>query len=376
MNMRVISRSNRIFIVFVDILLWVATLPWRMTERRNTTSGVRKILVMELWGIGDLVMMSAVIAPLREAYPDAEICLLSKAYGKELFCPGQAFDRYFIFDFPWTKFRGKYKLWQWDWQRMSGLIETLRREKFDVILDARGDVRNNVLSLLTGGQRRIGYGWTGGACLLTDLGEDPLRKRHRVEAWQALLNRLGIDAAGSCPRLATDAEADVKADTFLKQAGYAPDDFIIGIHPGARMAVRRWPLDRFLESARQIEKKFGGRIVFFKDPDIDIKAINAFPVFEGGLSDLVAMITRVKVFICNDTGVMHIATAVGTPVIAVFGPGEVETIGPYGPGHTVVRKDNVDCRPCWDYCRCGEPYCLRDIRPEDVVGAVEKLWHK
>jgi ADP-heptose:LPS heptosyltransferase len=87
---------------------------------------------------------------------------------------------------------------------------------------------------------------------------------------------------------------------------------------------------------------------------------------------MMAVIKKLKLFICNDTGVMHIAAALGIPVIAVFGPGEKETIGPYGPEHVIVRKESVKCRPCWDYCRYKLPHCILDISADQVMQKVEE----
>ena len=111
---------------------------------------MRRILVMELWGIGDVVMMSAVLAPLRKAYPQAEICVLCQDHGREVLGQNKEISRFHCFKFPWTVFHGKYFFWTWDWRGLWRTLRALRQEKFDLILDARGDPRNDLLSFMTG----------------------------------------------------------------------------------------------------------------------------------------------------------------------------------------------------------------------------------
>jgi len=152
----------------------------------------QKILIIELWGIGDIVLMSSILPALKDRFPQAEVCLLSKNIAKQII-KDRFIDKFFLFDFPWTGFKNKYKLWRWDWKGLFKLIKKLRKEKFDLILDARGDIRNNFLSFLIGGKRRLGYNWSGGGIFLTDVIKIDYKNIHRVEAWNVILRHLNVN---------------------------------------------------------------------------------------------------------------------------------------------------------------------------------------
>ncbi len=129
----------------------------------------KKILVLELWGIGDVVLSTGALRQLKKNFQGAEIVLLAKEHAREILFNNWDVDRVITFNFPWTRFKGKYILWAWDWLGLIKLIRQLRRERFDLVIDARGDIRNNFLSFVIGGRKRVGYDWTGGGFFLTDI---------------------------------------------------------------------------------------------------------------------------------------------------------------------------------------------------------------
>jgi ADP-heptose:LPS heptosyltransferase len=333
-----------------------------------------KILIVELWGIGDTVMMSSVLATLREKFPAALIFVLCQQHGADVLKENQEIDRFFIFKFPWTVFKGKYRLWQWDWKGLIGLIRTLRLEKFDLILDARRDPRNNFLSFLIGAKKRVGYGWKVCGFFLTDVVGLKDEKTHRVEAWKGLLAHLGVQTGNVRPDIHISAEEKKWADEFLKSNGISDKDFVIGIHPGARIKTRCWPLERFAAVTAHVQRQYNAKVIVFIEPSgygADIQPQVEHLKVKLSLRETAAVMNTLNLLICNDTGTMHLAAALGVCVVAVFGPTCPLRFGPFGKGHKVVIKNDCSCRPCFDRCRYHEPLCLTGIATEEVIREVD-----
>ncbi|NTV29675.1 MAG: glycosyltransferase family 9 protein [Candidatus Omnitrophica bacterium] len=318
---------------------------------------VRKVLIVELWGIGDVVMMSAVLQPIRAAFPQAEICVLSQPHGREILLENREVDRFFMFRFPWIAFRGKYFFWRWDWSGIVRIIMSLRREKFDLLLDARGDPRNVLLAGLIGAKRSVVFNKSD-------------RIKHRVAHWGEVLLQLGLKPQAMRPSITLIADELIEADRFLVSIFAGRPARLAGIHPGAAQKVRCWSLARFEAIASRL-KAGGVGVLVLAEPDgygEEISRSLGLPSCRLGLRQLAAIIARLDLLVCNDTGVMHIAAAVDTPLVAVFGPGSPDFIGPRGVASVVLRECRY--RPCFDHCRRDSAECLDKVTVDDVWKAV------
>jgi len=372
-------RKNKIIIFLTNALLgFIFCLPVILAglNKKKRSESIRKILILELWGIGDLVMMSSALKSLDNAFPRAKIALLSKEPGKALFEKDPCMDEVITFDFPWTSFKGKYKICNWDWAGLRKVIARLRKENFDLILDARGDIRNNLLSFLIGGKRRIGYNWTSGGYFLTDVISSVSRDRHRVDSWIGILKYLNIENTDARPHLHISEEQEKSCDDFLRRYDIEDGSLLVGIHPGGAVKLRCWQLERFAEVAVHVRNVHKGKIFVFIEPGgfgENIPIEGDFIKVRVPLLDLPGFIKKMDLLICNDSSAMHIATAVGTDVITIFGPGDVNLIGPYSHGRAeVVMKDNVDCRPCFDHCKYDNHFCLNEVKVNEVIEAAER----
>jgi ADP-heptose:LPS heptosyltransferase len=337
-----------------------------------------KILVLELWGIGDVVLVSGILRVLKQSFPPSEITLLSKQHAEIILSNNKNVDKFMTFNFPWTKFRGKYHLWKWDWIGLIRLIKKLRAEKFELILDARGDVRNNLLSFLIGAKRRVGYNWTGGGYFLTDIVKHDRDKLHRVDAWAKLIKHIGIQNSDICPAIVISEEEKNWADNFLRYKGVDKRKMLVGVHPGAGIKTRCWPLERFSKVVDYLKQK-DIQVVVFIEPDgygQDMRVPEGCLKVKVSLREYAALIKEFDFLICNDGGAMHISAAVKTPVVAIFGPMKQEWFGPYGEGHLVVIKEDIFCRPCFDYCKHKEAYCLNGITEDQVMRQIDLMIDK
>ena len=369
-----VDRQKKVLLNFIDIFgKLIFDNKFLKKKRILSVSEINKLLIIEIWSIGDLIMITPLLIALRNKLPTVEITLLSKSYASELLKYSPV-NKYVFFDFPWTRFAGKYKVWKWNWLGLLKLIKRLREEKYDLSLDARGDFRNNLLSFLIGAKRRIGYDWTGGGYFLTDVAQFDYNNGHRVDAWLNLLNYLGIKVESPKPYLSVAKDEEEWAESFLREKGIGEGDLVIGIHPGARIKTRCWPLDRFAEVADYIKDNYKSKIIVFIEPDDygqDIPIKKEHLKVKVSLRQLIALIKQLNLLICNDGGAMHIATAVDTPVVAIFGPTNPVWFGPYGNNHSIIIKEDIKCRPCFDYCKYKEPFCITKISVEEVLKEVD-----
>ncbi|HVF40785.1 MAG TPA: glycosyltransferase family 9 protein [Gemmatimonadaceae bacterium] len=340
--------------------------------KANGNGSVRKILVVELWHMGDVVLVTPFLSKLRQLFPDARITLIAKPHAEELLRFSGLVDEVIPFDFPWTATEEKYRFSRYDRKALTGLLKRLRAERFDLTFDCRMDLRSNLLTRATRAPRRVGYDFGGGGFLLTDSLPPPPLDQHKVDDWLALLGpvlpdwRQNTDDA-SLPRLVVTDEECEEARKFLGLHDLGDDDMIVGIHPGGSHDGKRWPIENFEEAARSLAAKRNVNVLIFVDPEGTGANMQLGPTatfVRTSIREMMALMTRCATVICNDSGPMHIAAALGVPVVAMFTTGNPDWYGPQGAGHSVVGT--------------GAPWGeVNDtITVSEVVEAAERNLHK
>lgn len=370
---RTITRRKLVTLSALDAVGRPAAAVLGAMQPRRASGRVERILVVELWGLGDVVLMTPLLSALREELPSAHITLLAKPFARTLLQESGLVDEVVAFDFPWTSHHQKYSPARYSPRDLGALFRELRRMRFDVSLDARRDIRSNVVTFLSGAARRIGYDFGGGAYLLTDAIPSGSQGDHKIDDWLRLAEPLlGRVPARNQPTLRVSPEERAAAAAQLARLGIDPDRPLVGVHPGASHPVRRWDAARLRHVCQAVRDEHGAQVIVFREPGSTAHAgLPAGVVeYEPDLRMLMAMTSLCSVFVCNDSGPMHIAVALDVPVTAVFGPQRSEWYGPIGPKHRVVRIDEMPCRPCFDACIHPEPYCMTRIASGDIVGAV------
>jgi ADP-heptose:LPS heptosyltransferase len=282
---------------------------------------------------------------------------------------------------------------------LLGLIAKIRKEKFDIAYDFSFDSRYGLWSKWAGIKKRIGYDYKGRGRFLTE--KMPLSGysgRHVVEYYMDLL---GISLGGA--PLGVPYHIDVSPDAAARAkdrlAGLKSAGLIIGIAPGGgaswgRDAIyKQWPAEKFSEVAQRCVKDRAAGIVLLGSADektlcvqiasarlpAGLAMTNGKPILDLsgqlGLEELAAVIKELDLLVCNDGGPLHMAVALGTPTVSVFGPVDEKVYGPYPAGtlHAVVTK-NIACRPCYknlrfNGCTNGRK-CTLDISVDEVYGKV------
>ena len=347
------------------------------TPSSRLSGDVRDILVVEYWNLGDIVMQSPFLINLRIQYPSARIVLLTSPKVVPLIANQELVDEIIEVCVPWAQHYSrlrKYNPFSPLWLHLYRMLHALRARHFDLAFSARADLRDNFMLWFINARRRVGYAFGGGGYFLTDRVVPDLRNPHFSNRWIRLLEHLGKPILERQPRLHLTNEERQAARKLLLDRGVRTGDFLVAVHPGARSLTRQWGEANFIEVAERLLQKFPIKIIWFQEPGQHALAPAGSDVVPLSLPlrEFMAVLSECGVFICNDSGPMHMATALNVPVVAVFGPTEPAWFGPLGPDNEIVIRSGFWCRPCFDYCIFDQPYCLRTININDVYQAAEK----
>lgn len=345
----------------------------------------RRVLLLRLERIGDLLMTLDAIRAVRARAPAAEIRLVVGSWNAALARLVPAVDRVESIDAPWLSQEGTRS----SVREVAARILQWRRHDFDLAINFEPDVRGNALLAAGGARRRIGYATGGGGGFLTGA----LRYDRGVHAAANALRLVeralpaGRASSGTGPPLRIPADAETRAARRLaSHAGRGP---LVGVNPGAGRAVKEWPAACFAAAAAALAESEDATIVLLgsaSDAAATAGVRAALPRgvrlidLAGGapLVDLAAVLRRLALLVTPDTGPMHLAAAVGTPVVGIFGPSDPVRYAPLSPRAAVVHAD-LWCRPCNRMrrpprrCSSGTPDCIARVGVDAVVDAARRL---
>ena len=357
--------------------------PLRWLPARRPPTPVRRVLLMRLERIGDLLMTLEAISDARRAWPDATLDLAVGSWNEGLARMVPGIHRVHTADLPWLS-RGERPT---SWSQLVHEARRWGRESYDVVINLEPDIRTNALAWLTGAPVRVGYGNGGGQAFLTRVATyDP--GRHGSENARNLVAHASgaavPSAAAPGPRLAIPEHEQARAIARLGDAGRP----WIGVHANGGRESKQWHLDRFAAVARALHAHTGGTIVLTGgEADAALvgtvaRAIADVPhvsvVGHLSIPELGALIGALDLFVTGDTGPMHIAGAVETPVVALFGPSDPARYGPRARHERIVRVQ-IPCSPCGmvrlppERCRGHVPDCMDAITVEMVVSHARDL---
>lgn len=342
------------------------------------TSKIGKILIVRTDRIGDVLLSTPIIKATRHTFPKAHIVFMARPYTSCIVNGNPYLDEVIVYD----KY-GAHRSW-WGSLRFAF---TLRKKRFDLALILHPTNRAHIVTFLAGIPVRIGYRKKFGF-LLTEAIEDKKRfgQKHELEYNFDLAKLAGIEPIDKSLFMSIDKEDERFIDEVLEENGITSSDNLVAFHPGASCPSKRWPPKNFSVVGDRLGGTYNLKLVIVGGEDdrryakemecqMKLKPLNLCGKLD--LSQLAALIGRCKLFITNDNGPMHIASAVGTPVVAIFGrrqPGLSPTRwGPTGAKDVVLYKD-VGCRECLAHnCRKGF-LCLEAITVEDVLEKAKALY--
>jgi ADP-heptose:LPS heptosyltransferase len=270
--------------------------------------------------------------------------MLAKAHAREILEGSGLVDDFIVAELPWTRATNKYTLKGSTARQLRSLVSLLRRRTFDVTIDARMDIRSNLLAALTAAPVRIGYEIGGGGWLLTNSIPAERDASHKVDDWLALFplvpGATALQRQSRMPRLTvSEREVSDARDRILSHTAIVAP--VVGYHSGGSHAGKRWPLALFEQLVEDLAVSAGGTHVFFLGPDDDAptRLQRAAVLRRPTLREFMAEVSLCDLLVCNDSGPMHIADALGVPVVAVFEVGNPQWYGPSGRRSVIVKGE-------------------------------------
>ena len=336
---------------------------------------LKKVLIIKPSSLGDVIHALPVASALKADVPGVRVdWVIGKGY-EELLEGNPDVDRLILFDRRMLKGAGGLG-------RLMSFVRELRRERYDAVIDLQGLLRSGLMTLACRSARKLGLADAreGSRYFYNETVTVPNVPMHAAERYMLVLAHLGV-ASPETSRftITVSQEALWQAQAVLKDAGIAPGEPFIAMAPSARWTAKRWAAPNFIELAAKLKKSEAIKTIFVgSDSDRE--------VFEGlmdgvppgstafgrtTLKGLAALLGEASLLVTNDSGPMHMAAVVGTPVIAVFGPTDPRRTGPPGTGHTVVRAD-MECAPCFKK-ECDTLRCMESVSVEEVFDAVRRL---
>ncbi|MFH1905191.1 MAG: glycosyltransferase family 9 protein [bacterium] len=347
-------------------------------------SGLKNILIVDLLRIGDTVVTFPAIRAVRENLPDAHITLVASTDLKSIVEGQELADNIVYFDCK-KNGRNPFSIWRF--------AKSLPIHGYDlaIVLDTR--LTSNLIAFWANAKRRIGYNYRCRGFLLTDKMKAPLywnrpmleysdsiKVSHEVDSWLKLIERAGFSVKEQRPHIKESYKNQKWCKNFLKEHNVLQADTLVCIHPGSSTSYQ-WDSDRFAQVGDFIVEKLKAKLCISggsDDADL-IKEIennmHAKPIVANcrmNLAQYAELLRRANLLVSIDTSATHIASAVNTPVIALFGPGDPKIWRPYGEEHIVIQKEDAFCLGCKKpVCKQDKHYCMDAITVEEVCKAVE-----
>jgi 3-deoxy-D-manno-octulosonic-acid transferase/heptosyltransferase-1 len=262
-------------------------------------------------------------------------------------------------------------------KEIRSFMKNLRQRRYDLVIDFHGLFKSSVIVFLSRGKRKLGYNSLqelSGLFLNEKIPED--MNKHAVDRYLDLPRYLGAKIESAEFVLPSNRDAETNIQILLDKHNLEDKKFI-AINPVAYWETKLWNNEKFAHLADLINNKLRIKVVFTGSEREPIEKIASLMTSEsinlGGttsLLDLAYLYKKAQMVITTDSGPMHLAAAVGTPVIALFGPTDPARTGPYGVNHTIIRA-GLSCSPCF-LKKCSTKKCMEDITPQQVFAAVER----
>lgn len=354
---------------------------------------IHNILIINPFGIGDVLFSMPLVRNVQRAFPDARIYYLCNKRVEPLLRDHPCIKKIFIYerdDFEAFKKKSRRAYWA----QYARFIFSIRREKIDLAIDLSLNTKFGLYAVLAGIRRRAGLNFKKRGRFLTHpVPFHGFSGKHVVEHYLDVLRALSIPIESLDMELFIPSEAEREADQLIKQT-WPKATRIVGIAPfggqafGAHAGIKRWPAEHFVTVIDRLIRERGARVIIMSGPTEreETSALMAalsepekcFQTCEASIPLLAALVKKCDLIIANDTGPLRFANAFGKKTIALFGPVDEVAYGLYPPRKSFALLTHaVPCRPCYRSFRLPEctrdKECLRGISPDEVYARAEKM---
>jgi lipopolysaccharide heptosyltransferase II len=390
-KVRQFSRTFEEYVTLVSSFL-VSSMLYRRKDL--SFADIRRIVVIRLDHIGDVILSIPAVANLRVHFPRARIAMVVSSSSEPIARYIPHVDEILCYDARFFDRSGSTRMF--DFARGVRFAREMGRRKFDLIVDLRGSFASLFLALIAKSKYRIDRGTY---LVQRKLRRIPLASEHEAEVNLNILARGGVPTLSremslhltradldsvdallrGCPTLVRKCTEPDSHSPIVAQFTAHP---LVVIHPGASAPVKRWPAQRYARLARQLSQEYDARIVLVGGRGEERIARSVVSAMRGQVIDLsgqttlgqlAAILRKADLFIGNDSGPMHLAAACGTKVIGLFGPTSPQLFGPYGDNCAALRMER-DCPPCMrDECNLSGYRCIDRISVDDVIEVVRQM---
>lgn len=328
---------------------------------------VQKILIIQLRRIGDVLLTTPVIKVLREHYPQSHIAFLTNPMSYDVLSGNPYLDEIIVCQNRDIAYRIK-------------LIQSIRQKRFDVVFDFLGTPGTALISFLSGANYRVGLDLRYRGKLYNIRVKRDSGAVYIINSKLNVLKEIGIISSSYNNEMFffIPQEAKERVSDFLMKKGVSNKDMVIMIAPLSRnpCLVRAWGKEKYAELADKLIIKYKAKIVFIwsygerEEIEDIVKLMKEKPIisFETSLKEVAALIQSADLFISNDGGAMHIAIAVGTPTLTIYGPSDERSWCPIGPKHKAIRSEVV-CMRCGKEI-CPDMFCMKNLDVHTVLESV------
>lgn len=371
-------RSRLIAIIIISLLRIYALFLYKDTFRKEE---VNRILVYAYTGLGNFIMFTPALKKLREAFPEAHIVLQAgNDWGAEEAVRGSGIIDEVVWFRPSS---GWLKLLKW--------LRKIRKEGYDLIISSF-DSSFPIQTCLSGARYRVGHisgdGYHNPFDFVYNIKVPVAAGRHEIDLKSDLLAALGEEVNDKTLFFFIDEASQRSAELLLEKHGLSGKDYIC-LQPGAAnmlLTAKRWDIEKFVTLVNRITDEMGIDIVLLGDKNEMVigefflggvaQGQKIHPLFgETTVKEVAAIIQNSKLLLCNDSGLMHVAVAVGTPLVAIYGPTDYRRTAPRSEKATIIRQD-MPCSPCIQFGgekkarECKHWNCMNGISVEEVLAAV------
>lgn len=347
-----------------------------MKARTLPNRHAKRLLVRSTNWIGDAVMTTPAVRAIRHNFPHARISLLAKPWVAPVFAHSPYVDEIIVYEA-----NGRHK-------GVGGTIclaRDLRPRRFDAAILLQNAIEAALIAFMARIPQRIGFDTDARRLLLTH----PVRCTKAIKAihqtgyYLKILEGVGLATGRQTLELSLGIEDRHRAKQLLAQYDITPDRRVVGLNPSATFGpAKQWFPERYASLGDRLSSQLDAMIIIFGGPaDRElgqrIVRMMAAPAVDlsgrTSLGEAMALIDRCDAFVTNDSGLMHVAAALNTPLVAIFGSTNFTTTSPYSPTSRIVRVP-IECSPCMQpVCPLGHMNCMRWVTVDMVSDAVEGL---
>ncbi len=327
----------------------------------------RRILVIDLLYLGDLLFATPFFKNLRANYPQARIDLIANANFASILADSDYFDQIYSYDKSWSI------------KESLSFALAKRKNNYDLGINLHGNWRTAILLRVINPEYNLGFGGRGrGIWLDKELDALSEQDGHMVDVYLSVLAELGINNyQASEPKLNLNPAVKEQAVKILETEGIDISKELIALNTGGSWPTKRWGKEKFAQLADRLIAEKKAQVIFTGGPSDEARIEEIIAQMKNpatnlagktSLAELKAVASLCDLFVSGDTGPVHVANAVGTKVVAIFGPSDESKYRPRGEQAEIILNDKLECRPCGEHqCPLEHHKCMADILVEAVI---------